>query len=562
LQRNFKGNLSMNVITLRQRQLGMAVSFALAAGLAHAGATITVNSADDDAASTFCNLRNAIASAVNGASTANCVGQVTGAYADPDTIQFAAGFANTTITLSQGAFVIDGVAIDLVGSGQTIDAGGLSPVFSIANNSTFSASGVTLTGGHSATDGGAIHVGGGSALTLSNSTVAKSYSATYGGGLTVSAGASLTLNASTVSSNSAHTRGGGIYAKNATLSIANSIITGNHADDDGGGIYGYGGAATIDMTTISNNTATGKGGGVIGGHTATLSLGQSIVSGNSGKRAGGIYVCYSSSGTLRKSTIAGNTALCQSNAFCGGGIYVYASTIDVIDSTISGNASQGSNNYQAGGAYVFDSTATFVNSTISANTVMGNSYLSGGLWELHRTVDSGSLTLINSTVANNSAASYNNGTYVTGGMAAGISPKDPSYTGALTLANTIVSTNTPAAQEVLVSASVALDTSYSLFGTALDVGPFNDAANHNVFSDAPGLGALANNGGPTRTMALLAGSPALRAGSAALAVFNSVPLYFDQRGANYTRNFSGTVDIGAYQDQGDRIFANEFESEP
>ena len=34
----------------------------------------------------------------------------------------------------------------------------------------------------------------------------------------------------------------------------------------------------------------------------------------------------------------------------------------------------------------------------------------------------------------------------------------------------------------------------------------------------PGLGALANNGGPTETIALLAGSPAIGAGSNALAV--------------------------------------------
>ena len=53
---------------------------------------------------------------------------------------------------------------------------------------------------------------------------------------------------------------------------------------------------------------------------------------------------------------------------------------------------------------------------------------------------------------------------------------------------------------------------------------------------------LADNGGPTQTMALLAGSPAINTGSSAL-----IPsgVTTDQRG--YARIFNGTVDIGAYE---------------
>ena len=64
----------------------------------------------------------------------------------------------------------------------------------------------------------------------------------------------------------------------------------------------------------------------------------------------------------------------------------------------------------------------------------------------------------------------------------------------------------------------------------------------------PMLGALANNGGPTQTMALLPGSPAIDAGSNALAVdANGNPLTTDQRGAGFPRIVGGTVDIGAYE---------------
>ena len=56
------------------------------------------------------------------------------------------------------------------------------------------------------------------------------------------------------------------------------------------------------------------------------------------------------------------------------------------------------------------------------------------------------------------------------------------------------------------------------------------------------MGPLADNGGPTQTMALLPGSPAIDAGSNAL-----IPsgVTTDQRG--YARINNGTVDIGAYE---------------
>jgi fibronectin-binding autotransporter adhesin len=60
----------------------------------------------------------------------------------------------------------------------------------------------------------------------------------------------------------------------------------------------------------------------------------------------------------------------------------------------------------------------------------------------------------------------------------------------------------------------------------------------------PLLGALASNGGPTQTMLLLAGSPAINKGSNALIPAGVVT---DQRG--YKRIFNTTVDIGAVERQ-------------
>ena len=68
--------------------------------------------------------------------------------------------------------------------------------------------------------------------------------------------------------------------------------------------------------------------------------------------------------------------------------------------------------------------------------------------------------------------------------------------------------------------------------------------NGNVFSDAPGLGALANNGGPTLTMLPQPGSPALGAGNVAL-----IPagVTTDQRGVGYARVVNGSLDIGSVE---------------
>src|SRR5262249_19096977 len=61
----------------------------------------------------------------------------------------------------------------------------------------------------------------------------------------------------------------------------------------------------------------------------------------------------------------------------------------------------------------------------------------------------------------------------------------------------------------------------------------------------PRLGSLRYNGGPTQTMALLAGSPALDAADPALAGGT------DQRGGDYTRVYNGRADVGAFEVQPD-----------
>jgi hypothetical protein len=63
----------------------------------------------------------------------------------------------------------------------------------------------------------------------------------------------------------------------------------------------------------------------------------------------------------------------------------------------------------------------------------------------------------------------------------------------------------------------------------------------------PMLGLLANNGGVTKTHALLAGSPAIDAGPNPVPVFDGNE--FDQRGVGFARIVFGVADVGAFEVQ-------------
>ena len=198
-----------------------------------------------------------------------------------------------------------------------------------------------------------------------------------------------------------------------------------------------------------------------------------------------------------------------------------------------------------------------INSTIAGNTATGDDFIAGALIESQPSIGAYAMTLTNTTVSSNSATTTNaSATLVAGGALIGI------HTSAsLTLRNSILSANSAT---IAGNASLAPDArikagvfgaASSLLGSALSG---TNSGNGNVFTDAPGLGPLANNGGATRTMALLTGSGAIDAGSNASAVnAASQPLQTDQTGFSRIRN--GIVDIGAFEFPGDHIFGDGFE---
>jgi len=91
---------------------------------------------------------------------------------------------------------------------------------------------------------------------------------------------------------------------------------------------------------------------------------------------------------------------------------------------------------------------------------------------------------------------------------------------------------------------------YNLIGDGTGMTGLHNGVNGNLVGSAaapidPLLGPLQDNGGPTLTHALLAGSPAIDAGN------NAYATDWDQRGEGFPRIVNGIIDIGAFEYQGD-----------
>ncbi len=130
--------------------------------------------------------------------------------------------------------------------------------------------------------------------------------------------------------------------------------------------------------------------------------------------------------------------------------------------------------------------------------------------------DRGTLTLINSTIANNKLLISLSEIEFPG---AGVSNGGSSYYGStVNVRNSIIAGNTVANSSINTDFHRSLTSQgYNLIGS--DYGAqITGVTTGNIVGANPRLGPLAYNGGPTKTHALLTGSPAINAGSDALAV--------------------------------------------
>ena len=334
--------------------------------------------------------------------------------------------------------------------------------------------------------------------------------------------------------------GAGLFVLSSTVSLTNVGISGNHADYAAGvAAFNYS-ELRITESTISGNSAAHKGGGLelVNGTNAVLE--HSTVAANSASRGGGIFVSFYAELSLTQSSVSGNTAI-GAPPQSAGGIYGYrCGSVNLVGTLVSANVG----NYRGGGIAAVECSVTLVNSTITGNT---STYGGGGAIYLNHA----DASIVNATISGNSAQDV-------GGLLA--------VKSSATLENSILSANTvdaahAATVDLAFYDSSTVDAESSLLGSALDASAFNGASSHNRFSDSPGLGPLQDNGGATDTMAALDGSIVIDAGDNALAQIAGHSLLYDQR-AGHLRIVNGTVDIGAFEYQPDRIFTSPFEALP
>ena len=307
-----------------------------------------------------------------------------------------------------------------------------------------------------------------------------------------------------------------------TATLAGVTISGG-SSTYGGGISN-GGTLTVSGSTITGNSAT-YGGGIDNGGTLAVSD-SAIASNTSTYQGAGIYNFNYGLLTVTNSTIANNST---GEFGSGGGIFNnnFAGTVTVNSSTISDNST---GDYGYGGGIDNGGALTIINSTIANNTA-GYDAGGGGI------SNAGTLTAVNTTITYNECSyfEFGGGVYDSSGAAT-------------TLDNTIVDVNTgyQGLPDDINGAPASVAGQNDLVGVD-NTGSLTNGTNGNLVIGAtnPGLGLLAYNGGPTQTIALLAGSPAIDAGSNALA--NDYSLTTDQRGAGYPRIVNGVVDIGAYE---------------
>jgi hypothetical protein len=311
----------------------------------------------------------------------------------------------------------------------------------------------------------------------------------------------------------------------------------------------------IDLTLTGTPGATLDGAGANGtvlvvpsGVTATVT-GLTITGGSTPAVGDGGGIDNSGTVFLNDSSVSGNVLPYNGGVHDSGGGIFNTGTMWIRGSTISGNLG----GYVGGGIRNVHGTVTLVDSTVAENAA-----------EFYSGIDNnvGTLALADSTVA------ANNGTPGPAGFpgdGVGINDVAP---GTTTLTATIVAGNTANdCRSELGGADDFVSGGYNLIGhgTTLGTGCLgsfdNDPTNQIGVIDAtidPQLGALADNGGPTATMALpAAGSPAVdkvpegwvdRASGASVCGGT-----VDQRGASRPEPGGTACDIGAFEAGGDIV---------
>jgi CSLREA domain-containing protein len=472
--------------------------------------TTTADSFDGTCTAGACSLRQAIDSATNG-----------------DTVIVPASASPYLVSNGQLA-VSDAITIRGDGASASVikaTTGNHDRVMLInGNSSAVRLEGLTITGGDTTatvkSGGGGIAAGGPGPVVLDGVDVVGNTVDTTNAGADFNQG------------------GGGIFTA-TSLTLTGSTVSDNHVlvaqsqgDSGGGGILVAGGNLTITDSSVTANTVD-------------VSPDTSVAVDNNG--GAGVYMDGQDL-TVTGSAVQGNTATVTaatpSNptpADGGGGIYQFGDNFRLQDSTVSGNVAHGSGLAKGGGGGIFDDgdTSQYLNSTITGNstdepaaTNIADSDGGGGV--LLDNVKGG-VAMANMTITANRASA------ATGG---GI---NNNLISTVDVTDSIIAANTASDADGNCSGAIDSD-GYNLTDDPAAANTCALSATGDVVQAAPTLGPLQDNGGPTPTEALLAGSPAIDAGDpAGCTDLLGNPLPTDQRGVSRPQPAAGRCDIGAYE---------------
>ncbi len=379
-----------------------------------------------------------------------------------------------------------------------------------------------------------LQVNGG--LRLEGVTVRNGY-LTGGDGAGILNGGALAMRGVTVLNNRAVAGVAGVQSMGAPLRAYDSTFSGNISDKGTKGCAIAAGYAEVKRCLVTGNTGLLAvriygllGDSVVRDNDAAgveaLSVLRCTISGNLGRGC-------SKAGLIEDSTISGNVN--EEPGACGGGVYFdrYYGRLVIRRSTISGNTA-------AMGGGICNDEFDIENSTISGNSATG----SGGGIYIPSYYDRNYIR--NCTITANTADSDDDGAGDGGGVFSGVPPPYNDYH--TDFFNTILAGNGDWGGEAPDCSGYLGSGQFNIVGNTAGCG-FEALAEDVTGSAAapvdPMLGPLADNGGPTMTHALLAGSPAIDAGH---------PYVFpatDQRGVVRPQDGDddGTAvsDIGAFE---------------
>jgi PD-(D/E)XK nuclease superfamily len=296
-----------------------------------------------------------------------------------------------------------------------------------------------------------------------------------------------------------------------------------------------------DGLTVRRNPTTLSGQfrlfGIIPAAGNTVTIQNLTISGARADNSAGAGIIMSGLGTLILDSVVlkDNQALGATGQ--GGAIYYDRGFTSIRNSTLSDNQATAGGAIRGSSNGADNGTGELINSTLAGNSATD---FGGGV-----EIDQKARIVVNSsTVFGNTADSDNNASGTGGGFRNNSTGTAPVFSVANTvIAGNALGTSAPVANQCN---GTYASSDYNLRSTD-DAGCIGFTETHDLVDANPMLGTLGDNGGPTPTIALLTGSPAIDAGnpdSPLDGLFPTCPTT-DQRGVS--RLGPNRCDIGAFE---------------